>query len=71
MISKVITFGRTRELALDRMDRALKEYIIRGINTSTSFSRAIIKDPTFREGKEVTTKYIEEFIKRVPKNLYT
>ena len=71
MISKVITFGRNRELALDRMDRALKEYLIRGINTSISFSRAIINDPTFREGKAVTTKYIEEFIKRAPKNLYT
>ncbi|MFL2843117.1 MAG: acetyl-CoA carboxylase biotin carboxylase subunit [Coraliomargaritaceae bacterium] len=70
MISKVITFGRNRELALDRMDRALKEYLIRGINTNISFSRAIIKDPTFRSGS-ATTKYIEEFMKRAPKNLYT
>ena len=70
MISKVITYGRNRELALDRMDRALKEYIIRGIASNISFSRAIIKDPTFREGK-ATTKYIEEFLKRAPKNLYT
>ena len=70
MISKVITYGRNRELALDRMDRAPKEYIIRGIASNISFSRAIIKDPTFREGK-ATTKYIEEFLKRAPKNLYT
>ena len=70
MISKVITYGRNRELALDRMDRALKEYIIRGIASNISFSRAIIKDPTFRSGK-ATTKYIEEFLKRAPKNLYT
>ncbi|MFL2847695.1 MAG: acetyl-CoA carboxylase biotin carboxylase subunit [Coraliomargaritaceae bacterium] len=70
MIAKVITYGRNRELALDRMDRALKEYIIRGIATNISFSRAIIKDPTFRSG-QATTKYIEEFLKRAPKNLYT
>ena len=70
MISKVITYGRNRELALDRMDRALKEYIIRGIASNISFSRAIIKDPTFRSGK-ATTKYIEEFLKRAPKNLYS
>ena len=70
MIAKLITFGRTRELALDRMDRALGEYIIRGITTNILFSRAIIRDPTFREGK-ATTKYVEEFLQRVPKDLYT
>ncbi|MFP4070368.1 MAG: acetyl-CoA carboxylase biotin carboxylase subunit [Opitutales bacterium] len=70
MISKVITFGKTRDLALDRMDRALGEYLIRGISTNIPFSRAIIRDPHFREGK-ATTKYVEEFIKRVPKDLYT
>lgn len=69
MISKVITFGSTRELALDRMDRALREYLIRGIQTNIHFSRAIIRDPIFREGK-ATTKYIEEFLNRVPKDIY-
>jgi len=70
MISKVITFGKTRDLALDRMERARGEYLIRGINTNIPFSRAIIRDPVFREGK-ATTKYVEEFFKRVPKDLYT
>jgi len=70
MISKVITFGKTRDLALDRMERALGEYLIRGISTNIPFSKAIIRDPHFREGK-ATTKYVEEFIKRVPKDLYT
>jgi len=70
MIAKVMTFGKTRELALDRMDRALGEYLIRGIKTNIPFSQAIIRDPIFREGK-ATTKYIEEFVARVPKNLYT
>ncbi|MDP4694245.1 MAG: acetyl-CoA carboxylase biotin carboxylase subunit, partial [Opitutales bacterium] len=70
MIAKVMTSGKTRELALDRMDRALGEYLIRGIKTNIPFSRAIIRDPIFREGK-ATTKYIEEFIERVPKDLYT
>jgi acetyl-CoA carboxylase biotin carboxylase subunit len=70
MIAKVMTYGRTRELALDRMDRALGEYLIRGIKTNVSFSRAIIRDPHFREGK-YTTKFIEEFLERVPKEIYT
>lgn len=70
MISKVITFGKTRELALNRMDRALGEYLIRGIKTNIPFSRAIIRDPHFRAGK-ATTKFIEEFFERVPKDIYT
>ena len=70
MIAKVMTYGRTRELALDRMDRALGEYLIRGIKTNIPFSRAIIRDPRFREGK-YTTKFIEEFLERVPKDIYT
>ena len=70
MIAKVITYGKTRELALDRMDRALGEYLIRGIKTNIPFSRAIIRDPHFRKGR-VTTKFIEEFVKRVPKDIYT
>ena len=47
-----------------RMDRALGEYLIRGIKTNIPFTQAIIRDPVFREGK-ATTKYIEEFVKRV------
>ena len=70
MIAKVMTYGSTRELALDRMDRALGEYLIRGIKTNIPFSRAIIRDPHFREGK-YTTKFIEEFLERVPKDIYT
>ncbi len=70
MISKVISFGRTRELALDRMYRALSEYIIRGIHTTIPFSMAVIRDPVFRQGA-ATTSYVEEFINRSPKNLFT
>lgn len=69
MIGKVITFGRTRQLALDRMNRALSEYLIRGIRTTIPFSRAIINDPVFRNGG-ATTKYIEEFLNRTPKSSF-
>jgi acetyl-CoA carboxylase biotin carboxylase subunit len=63
MISKVITFGRTRDLALDRMYRALSEYLIRGVKTTIPISKAIISDPLFREGK-ATTSFIEDFLQR-------
>jgi acetyl-CoA carboxylase, biotin carboxylase subunit len=69
MISKVITFGRNRDLALSRMNRALDEYIIRGINTNINFVKAILRDPTFREGN-ATTSFVEEFMARTPSTLF-
>lgn len=70
MVSKLMTFGRTREIAVDRMYRALSEYLLRGIKTTVPFCRAIMLDPVFKEGKNITTKYIEDFINRAPKEIY-
>ena len=65
MISKVITYGRTRKIALDRMYRALSEYLIRGIDTNVGFLKGVLLDPAFRQG-EATTSYVEDFLARVP-----
>ena len=70
MISKVITYGKTREIAIDRMIRALSEYLIRGIKTNIGFNKAILQDPTFRNG-DATTSYIEEFMSRTPTEVFT
>ncbi|MBO94419.1 MAG: acetyl-CoA carboxylase biotin carboxylase subunit [Opitutales bacterium] len=70
MIGKVIAHGRTRKIALDRMYRALSEYLIRGVKTNLGFAKAIIADPAFRQG-DITTSYVEEFLKRTPKNLFS
>jgi acetyl-CoA carboxylase biotin carboxylase subunit len=69
MIAKVITVGRNRELALARMNRALNEYLIRGIFTNISFARSIINDPEFVRGN-YTTRFIEDFMQRTPKTLF-
>ena len=66
MICKLITYGRTRKIAMDRMYRALSEYIIRGIDTNIEFVKAVVLDPAFRQG-EATTSYVEEFLARAPK----
>lgn len=70
MIGKLITFGRTRDLALNRMSRALSEYLIRGIKTTIPFSQAIVNDPLFRDGK-ATTRYVEDFLNRTPKSFFS
>ena len=69
MIGKLITYGRTRKIALDRMYRALSEYLIQGIHTNVDLCKAIVVDPTFLQG-EATTAYIEEFLNRTPKELF-
>lgn len=70
MIGKLITYGENREEALDRMHRALSEYIIRGIDTNLAFCRAIVSDPFFRQNG-ATTRFIEEFFSRTPKEAFT
>ena len=69
MIGKLITSGRTRELALDRMYRALSEYIIRGVKTTIPFNMAVINDPTFRR-VGATTNFIDEFLNGKPKDFF-
>lgn len=50
MIAKLITFGKNREEALDRMVRAIDEYDITGIKTTLAFGKFVIKHAAFRSG---------------------
>jgi len=55
LISKVITWGKTREEAIDRMCRALSEYVIEGIHTTIPFHLRILNEPDFREGLDYSS----------------
>jgi len=70
MIGKLICFGNTRKLALERAYRALSEYLVRGIKTTIPLHRAIMADPLFIEGK-ATTAYMEEFLSRTTPELFS
>jgi pyruvate carboxylase subunit A len=59
MISKLIVWGRTREEAIERMQRALYEYIIVGVKTNIPFHKAVLKNPAFRRG-ELNTRFVEQ-----------
>ncbi|GAB5518551.1 MAG: acetyl-CoA carboxylase biotin carboxylase subunit [Rhodothermales bacterium] len=50
MISKLITWGRSREEAIARMDRALGEYAIAGVQTTIPFCRYVMRHDAFRSG---------------------
>jgi acetyl-CoA carboxylase biotin carboxylase subunit len=69
MIGKLICYGSTRKIALERAHRALSEYLIRGIKTTIPLHQAIMKDPVFIDGK-ATTAYMEEFLSRTPPDLF-
>ncbi|MBL4574540.1 MAG: acetyl-CoA carboxylase biotin carboxylase subunit [Opitutaceae bacterium] len=69
MIGKLIAYGSERKTALSRMNRALNEYIIRGVKTTIPFHRAILRDPVFRSGN-ITTSYVQEFMSRASSDLF-
>mmetsp|Transcript_61 Transcript_61/g.129 ORF Transcript_61/g.129 Transcript_61/m.129 type:complete len:721 (+) Transcript_61:37-2199(+) len=59
LISKVITYGDTRNQAIDRMNKALDQYVIQGLNHNICFARDVLRHPKFLEG-DTTTKFVEE-----------
>src|SRR6266481_5642744 len=61
MIGKLITRGRDRREAMDKMSRALGEYMITGIKTTIPFEQAILQDPNFRRGV-YSTNFIEHLL---------
>ena len=61
MIGKLITVGKDRREAMDRMSRALSEYMITGIKTTIAFEQAILQDPNFRRGV-YTTNFLEQLL---------
>ena len=62
-----ICWGRTRNEARRRMYRALKEYVITGVETTIPFHQEIIEDPVFMSGN-FNTGFIEDFYKRTGKD---
>jgi acetyl-CoA carboxylase biotin carboxylase subunit len=61
MIGKLITYGKDRREAMDKMSRALGEYMITGIKTTIPFEQAILQDPNFRRGV-YSTNFIETLL---------
>jgi acetyl-CoA carboxylase, biotin carboxylase subunit len=61
MIAKLITAGRDRREAMDKMSRALGEYMITGVKTTISFQQAILQDPNFRRGA-YSTAFVEQLL---------
>lgn len=60
MIAKLITTAQTREEAINKMRRALDEFVIEGIKTTIPFHRQLMDNPEYLAGN-YTTKFMENF----------
>jgi len=67
LLAKLIVTAATRDEAISRARRALREFEIGGLATALPFHRAIVEDSNFTEDFKVYTSYIEnEFKNEIP-----
>jgi len=59
MIAKLVTHGRDRAAAIDRMRAALDAYYIRGTGNNTAFLASVLAHPRFAEGR-LSTDFIDD-----------
>ena len=62
MIAKVIASASSRKACIQRMSRALGEYMITGIKTTIPFQQAIMRNSDFRKGK-YHTGFVEQMLR--------
>jgi acetyl-CoA carboxylase biotin carboxylase subunit len=65
MIAKLITTAQTREEAINKMKRALDEFVIEGIKTTIPFHRQLMDHPDYLAGN-YTTKFMESWVMDPP-----
>jgi acetyl-CoA carboxylase biotin carboxylase subunit len=61
LVAKLITFGKTRDEAIARMRRALREFVISGIKTTIPLHQRILENPEFRAG-DYDIHWLEKFV---------
>ena len=61
MIAKLIGFGRDRSEALARMQRALDEFVVEGIQSNIPLHRRILDHPDFQKGP-ITTRFLDRLL---------
>jgi 3-methylcrotonyl-CoA carboxylase alpha subunit len=67
MLAKLICFASDRDACIDRLDRALRDYIILGTKTNVSWLRRVVTHEAFRDGR-VSTRFLEDhdFRRQIP-----
>ena len=62
MIAKMITYGKDRDEAIDRMVRAIDEYQITGVSSTLGFCKFAIQHEAFRSG-HFDTHFVQNYFK--------
>lgn len=60
MIAKLIAYGDSREEAINRMVRAIDEYVVTGVRTTLDFGKFVMRHPAFVSG-DFDTRFVEKF----------
>jgi 3-methylcrotonyl-CoA carboxylase alpha subunit len=60
MLAKLLAWGESRELAIERLRRALGELVLLGTSTNVSWLRRVLDHPAFREG-QVHTHFLSDY----------
>ena len=68
MIAKLISYGRDRNEAIQRMKRALSEFVVEGIKTTIPFHLEMLNTPEFIAGN-IHTKWVEQYMENKSKSL--
>ncbi len=63
LIAKLVCHGKDREEAMNKMQRALSQFVVQGIHTSIPLHQRIFADKEFRSG-QFDTKFMERFLER-------
>ena len=63
LIAKLICHGKDREEAMNKMQRALSQFVVEGIHTTIPLHQKIFADAEFRSG-QFDTKFMERFFER-------
>src|SRR5581483_298 len=58
MLAKLIVWAESREATIDRMKRALSDFVLLGVRNNIEFLRRVISHPEFRQGN-IDTHFLE------------
>ncbi len=65
LLAKLVTWGSSREEAIARMRRALREYVVVGVKTTIPFHRFVMEDEAYLKG-HYDTHFVERWFEAAP-----
>ncbi|MFY7757795.1 MAG: acetyl-CoA carboxylase biotin carboxylase subunit [Flavobacterium stagni] len=60
MLSKLVTYGKTREESIEKMIEAIDNYIVKGVATTLPFGKFVMQHEAFRSG-EFDTGFVKKY----------